>query len=99
MACGTPVIAFPVGSAPEVVQHGASGFLVDDEVEMAAAVQRIGDLDPATVRATVAERYDIDVVTRAYEKAYRRVIAGAARGFPTAATVLDEAAPAVPHAR
>ena len=29
MACGTPVIAFPCGSAPEVVDHGESGFLVD----------------------------------------------------------------------
>lgn len=99
MASGTPVIAFPVGSAPEVVQHGASGFLVDDEAEMGGAVHRVGDLDPATIRATVAERYDIDVVTRAYEKAYRRVIAGAARGVPTAATALNGVAPAVPRTR
>ena len=30
MACGTPVIAFRRGSAPEVIDHGVSGFLVDD---------------------------------------------------------------------
>ncbi|MCW2994494.1 MAG: glycosyltransferase family 4 protein, partial [Conexibacter sp.] len=54
MACGTPVIAFPVGSAPEVVRHGESGFLVDDEAEMAAAAHRVGDLDPATIRASVS---------------------------------------------
>jgi glycosyltransferase involved in cell wall biosynthesis len=84
MACGTPVIAFPVGSAPEVVRHGESGFLVDDESEMADAVHRVGDLDPATIRAGVSERYGIDLVTRAYEKAYRRVIAGAARGVRAA---------------
>ena len=40
MACGTPVIAFPEGSAPEVVADGETGFLVDDEHEMAAAVGR-----------------------------------------------------------
>ena len=38
MACGTPVIAFPEGSAPEVVIDGETGFLVDDEDEMARAV-------------------------------------------------------------
>jgi glycosyltransferase involved in cell wall biosynthesis len=98
MACGTPVIAFPVGSAPEVVRHGVSGFLVDDEAEMAAAVHRAGDLDPATIRATVSERYDVDVVTRAYEQAYRRVIAGAARGVPAASAPVD-AFPPVPLPR
>jgi glycosyltransferase involved in cell wall biosynthesis len=98
MACGTPVIAFPVGSAPEIVRHGESGFLVDDEAEMAAAVHRAGDLDPATIRATVSERYDVDVVTRAYEKAYQRVIAGAARGGP-AARALGDTLPPVPLTR
>jgi glycosyltransferase involved in cell wall biosynthesis len=74
MACGTPVIAFPEGSAPEVVVHGRSGFLVDDEAEMASAVDRLDELDPAQCRAAVAERYDVDVVTSAYEGAYRKVI-------------------------
>ena len=36
MACGTPVIAFPEGSAPEIVLDGETGFVVDDEHEMAA---------------------------------------------------------------
>jgi len=79
MACGTPVLAFPEGSAPEVVVDGVSGFIVDDEAAMAAAVQRLGELDPARCRATVAERFDVEVVTRAYESAYRQVIAAEAR--------------------
>jgi glycosyltransferase involved in cell wall biosynthesis len=79
MACGTPVIAFREGSAPEVVTDGRSGFLADDEAEMAAAVDRLDELDPAQCRAAVAERYDVDVVTSAYESAYRQVIAAQAR--------------------
>jgi hypothetical protein len=75
MACGTPVIAFPEGSAPEVVGDGVSGFLADDEDQMAAAVGRLGELDPERCRAWVAERFDVDVVTQAYEAAYRRVVA------------------------
>ena len=41
LACGTPVIAFPEGSAPEVVQDGETGFVVEDEHAMAAAVGRL----------------------------------------------------------
>src|SRR5215207_3346412 len=35
MACGTPVIAFPEGSAPELVLDGETGFVVEDEHAMA----------------------------------------------------------------
>ena len=74
MACGTPVVAFPEGSAPEVVIDGETGFVVDDVDEMAAAIARLGEIDPARCRASVAERYAVDVVAAAYESAYHRVI-------------------------
>jgi glycosyltransferase involved in cell wall biosynthesis len=87
MACGTPVVAFREGSAPEVVVDGESGFLVDDEAEMAAALARLAEIDPARCRATVQARFAVDVVARAYEDAYRRVIAaaGGRRPLPTIA--------------
>jgi glycosyltransferase involved in cell wall biosynthesis len=78
MACGTPVIAFPEGAAPELVRDGETGFLVEDESGMAAAVRRLGEIDPARCRAAVAARYDVDVVTDAYVMAYRQVISAAA---------------------
>ena len=53
LACGTPVIAFPEGSAPEVVEDGETGFLVDDEHEMARAVERLDEIDPAACRGVV----------------------------------------------
>jgi len=74
MACGTPVIAFPQGAAPEVVDDGRTGFLVRDEDEMAAAVLRLGEIAPAECRSTVEERYDVGPVGDAYERAYGRVI-------------------------
>ena len=52
MACGTPVIAFNRGSVPEVIDDGVSGFIVHDEASAIAAVDRLGELDRATVRAT-----------------------------------------------
>ena len=72
MACGTPVIAFPEGAAAEVVLDGESGFLVDDEEAMAAALARTGEIDPARCRRAVQERYDVSVVTERYERAYLR---------------------------
>jgi glycosyltransferase involved in cell wall biosynthesis len=53
MACGTPVLAFPEGAAPEVVQDGKTGFLCQDEDEMVEALDRIGEIDRAACRASV----------------------------------------------
>ena len=52
-ACGTPVLAFPEGAAPEVVDDGRTGFLCRDEADMAEAVGRVGSLDRAACRAAV----------------------------------------------
>ncbi|HXT80939.1 MAG TPA: glycosyltransferase family 4 protein [Acetobacteraceae bacterium] len=57
MACGTPVIAFNCGSVPEVIDHGVTGFIVNDIDGAVAAVDRIGSLDRARVRATFARRF------------------------------------------
>ena len=36
MACGTPVIGYRHGSAPEVIEEGVTGLLVNDEAQGAA---------------------------------------------------------------
>ena len=53
LACGTPVLAFPEGAAPEVVDHGRTGFLCDDEDAMVEAIGRIGELDRSDCRLAV----------------------------------------------
>ena len=40
MACGTPVIATPRGSVPEVVSENLSGFIVADVEEAIAALEK-----------------------------------------------------------
>jgi glycosyltransferase involved in cell wall biosynthesis len=76
MACGTPVIAFPEGSAPEIVIDGETGFVVGDEHEMAAAIARLGEIDPERCRESARERFDVTTVAEAYEQAYGRVASG-----------------------
>ena len=72
LACGTPVIAFPEGSAPEIVEHGVTGFLVADEDGMADAVARLDAIDPAACRAACERRFGVATAVRAYEAVYRR---------------------------
>ncbi len=74
MACGTPVIAFPEGSSPEIVIDGETGYLVDDEAQMAAAISRLDEIDPKRCRDSAARRFDVQQVAAAHENVYRGVI-------------------------
>lgn len=71
LACGTPVIAFPEGAARELVLDGQTGFLVEDEQAMGAAVAQLPRIAARDCRAWVAAHCDVDVVAAAYESAYR----------------------------
>ena len=50
MACGTPVIAHPFGSVPEIIPDGVGGFLVRNVDEAVEAVNRIGEIDRRSCR-------------------------------------------------
>jgi len=50
MACSTPVIAFRRGSVPELIDDGVSGYVVDNEDEAVA------ELDRRRVRAAFEQR-------------------------------------------
>jgi glycosyltransferase involved in cell wall biosynthesis len=71
LACGTPVIAFPEGAARELVIDAKTGFLVDDEAAMSAAVDRLPSIAARDWRAWVAEHCDVNAVAAAYEQIYR----------------------------
>jgi len=73
LAAGTPVLAFRQGAAPEIVEHGVSGFLVEDEHEMAAMVERAGDLRPEDCRRS-AERFSPHRVAARYAAVFVRAI-------------------------
>jgi glycosyltransferase involved in cell wall biosynthesis len=74
LACGTPVIAFPAGAASDLVVNGRTGFLVEDEAAMAAAVGRLTSIAARDCRAWVSEHCDVDVVAGAYESTYRAAV-------------------------
>lgn len=74
MACGTPVIAWKNGAAPEVVAHGLTGFIIQSVDEMIDAVYRIDEIEPAACRAHVEGRFSADAMVDAYEQAYRHLV-------------------------
>jgi glycosyltransferase involved in cell wall biosynthesis len=76
MACGTPVVAFPEGSASEIVLDGETGFVVEDEHAMAEAIGRLGEIDRGRCRESARERFDVSTVAESYERAYERVASG-----------------------
>jgi glycosyltransferase involved in cell wall biosynthesis len=88
MACGTPVIGFRRGAVPEVVADGATGFVVNTEVDMAAAVGRLPAISRAACRARVERLYSDTAVTEGYLRLYKE-LAARARGAVGAASVCN----------
>jgi len=83
LVCGTPVLAFDEGAVTELVDDGVTGFVVEDETAMVAALGNVKQIDPAACRRWVAEHCDVNVVAGAYEAAYRTVLRpGSAQGNP-----------------
>jgi len=74
MACGTPVVAFRRGSVPEVIDHGRTGFVVDDLDEMAAAVDEVGWLDPLELRREAETRFSPDRLVDEHLAAYELLV-------------------------
>jgi glycosyltransferase involved in cell wall biosynthesis len=74
MACGTPVIACNRGSMPELIDHGVTGFLVDNAGQAVEAIARIGEIDRAACRAAVMERFTVERMADAYLALYRSIL-------------------------
>jgi glycosyltransferase involved in cell wall biosynthesis len=74
LACGTPVIARPYGSVPEVVRPGVSGFVAGEIDEMVAAVHRIDSLSRERCRRYFEDRFTVEKMVDKYEQVYERLI-------------------------
>jgi len=75
LACGTPVIAMHRGALAEIVEHGVTGFLADDEAELAGYLPRAGEIDPAACRRAAERRFSATAMADAYLRLYHQVLA------------------------
>ncbi|MBN2193381.1 MAG: glycosyltransferase family 4 protein [Polyangiaceae bacterium] len=81
MACGTPVVAFNLGSMPELIRHERDGFLVHDTDGAVAALGRIREIDRRVCRERVEQRFTVDRMVDDYLRVYDTV-AGHSRRDP-----------------
>ena len=73
LACGTPILAFPRGATPEVVQAGVNGYLCHSIEEMSRAVQAVALLNRADCRRIYEERFSDRAIVDQYESLYRQL--------------------------
>lgn len=79
MACGTPVVATPCGSVPELVTDGVTGFVRSGEDGLAEALARVGDLERAACRAEAEQRFSTSRMVDEHVAVYESVAAAARR--------------------
>lgn len=75
LASGTPVIAFNSGALPQIVEQGRTGFVVENEREMAEAIRAIDSIDPQNCRAVAEQRFSAARMASDYFELYRQILA------------------------
>jgi glycosyltransferase involved in cell wall biosynthesis len=74
LACGTPVLAFSEGSAPELIDHGATGFLCDDIDELTERLGEVTDLDRHRCRQVAEERFSTERMVADHLRLFERLL-------------------------
>lgn len=74
MACGTPVVARPCGSVPEIVTPGVTGFIGKEIDELVSAVRTIDGLSRERCRREFERRFTVETMADNYERVYRQLI-------------------------
>jgi glycosyltransferase involved in cell wall biosynthesis len=73
LACGTPVLTNWVGAAPEIVEHGVTGFVCTDRDQLRRSVDRIDELRRPSCRAAVAEHFSSERMVADHIDLYEEV--------------------------
>jgi glycosyltransferase involved in cell wall biosynthesis len=74
MATGTPAIGINLGSVPEVIAHGKTGFVCQSYEEMASTIPASVELDRQTCREHVQANFSVTQMVNGYETAYQKLL-------------------------
>ncbi|HEX3540333.1 MAG TPA: glycosyltransferase family 4 protein [Acidimicrobiales bacterium] len=76
LACGTPVVATPMGAAPEIVDHGVTGFVCSGDEALAAAMTASAGIDRSECRKAVVKRFSAERMVAQHVDLYETVVSG-----------------------
>ncbi len=79
LATGTPVLTYPRGSMPELLEHGVTGLLVDDLDAAVEAVPLLAGLSRSTCRQHAVERFDQELMVDQHEEVLEQIVSQARR--------------------
>lgn len=74
MACGTPVVAFNLGSMPELIIHEKTGFLVSNTEEAIEAVKNVSSINRSKCTEWASSMFSRQKMIEGYLKVYKRII-------------------------
>ena len=72
-AAGVPVVAMDLGSCREVIEHGRTGFLVNNIGEAAQRLQSLSTIDRSACRQRVQQCFSIEAMVESYERVYETI--------------------------
>jgi glycosyltransferase involved in cell wall biosynthesis len=72
LACGTPVVGCPQGAAPEIVEHGVTGYLGESDGELVAGLQSLDRIDRGICREEAHRRFSVEQMVDGYLRVYEQ---------------------------
>jgi glycosyltransferase involved in cell wall biosynthesis len=73
-ACGTPILGARMGSLPEIIVDGVTGFLCDDIDDAITKIPLLSRLKRSDCRRLVEEDFSLERMTDRYCDAYRKAL-------------------------
>jgi glycosyltransferase involved in cell wall biosynthesis len=73
LACGTPVVATPCGSVPELIDDGVTGFVRDGHDGLVEALGQVHELDRNTCRKVASDRFSSSRMVAQHVDLYRSI--------------------------
>jgi glycosyltransferase involved in cell wall biosynthesis len=90
LACGTPVVAYRCGSVPEVLEHGVTGYIVEDQPQAIEAARQIDRIDRGACRRAFERRFTAQRMAQQYVEVYQALSAARDTGPDEAASEADD---------
>lgn len=74
LACGTPVLARPRGSVPEILIDGVTGYVHESVEELARRARDLPSLDRSACRSHVTNHFSIERMVREHLEVYQGLL-------------------------